>query len=63
MVRFLSVYKVQLAMLSCTSIVYLAGMISLLAIRSSVGPSYHLFHDPAKDVDLMGEMERGLLTA
>ncbi len=21
----------------------------------------HLFHDPAKDVDLMGEMERGLL--
>ncbi|MEL7688730.1 tyrosine-type recombinase/integrase [Citromicrobium bathyomarinum] len=23
----------------------------------------HLFHDPAKDVDLMGEMERGLLTA
>lgn len=23
----------------------------------------HLFHDPAKDVDLMGEMERGLLAA
>ncbi len=22
----------------------------------------HLFHDPAKDVDLMGQMERGLLT-
>lgn len=23
----------------------------------------HLFHDPAKDVDLMGETERGLLAA
>lgn len=35
--------------------------------HSSITMTYdvygHLFHDPAKDVDLMGEMERGLLAA
>lgn len=35
--------------------------------HSSITMTYdvygHLFHDPAKDVDLMGEMERGLLVA
>lgn len=35
--------------------------------HSSITMTYdvygHLFHDPAKDVGLMGEMERGLLTA
>lgn len=35
--------------------------------HSSITMTYdvygHLFHDPAKDVDLMSEMERGLLAA
>ncbi|NQY32103.1 MAG: hypothetical protein HRT56_02890 [Coraliomargarita sp.] len=35
--------------------------------HSSITMTYdvygHLFHDPAKDVDLMGEMERGVLAA
>lgn len=35
--------------------------------HSSITMTYdvygHLFHDSAKDVDLMGEMERGLLAA
>jgi integrase len=35
--------------------------------HSSITMTYdvygHLFHDPAKDVDLMGEMERDLLAA
>lgn len=35
--------------------------------HSSITMTYdvygHLFHDPAKDVDLMDEMERGLMAA
>ena len=41
--------------------------IQVMLGHSSITMTYdvygHLFHDPAKDVDLMGEMERGLLAA
>ena len=41
--------------------------IQVILGHSSITMTYdvygHLFHDPAKDVDLMGEMERGLLGA
>lgn len=41
--------------------------IQVMLGHSSITMTYdvygHLFHDPAKDVDLMGEMEKGLLAA
>jgi len=38
-------------------------MLGHLSSTMSYDVQGHLFHDPAKEVDLMGEMARGLLAA
>ena len=47
----------------CWSLTTIQTVIEYSSITMSYDVYGDLFHDPAKDVDLMGEMERGLLAA